>query len=348
MIADPVAATASMLDELERDPLYLPSAFWRELNEQNMRMLAADGIDNFKRSLNQNYYNWLVVRRRDQQFRHAFKDWLGQPNLAPLRTRMERDLSLRAFDAGKRYRWNWRKRLVYRLFVGFLWERMLRFDRAGIAQRIAEPEAGNPLRIWRAGKLISQDLANSIIECNLLVGELAGTAAPRVAEIGAGYGRLAQVFSATQKGSYYIFDIPPALGVAQWYLAQTLPQKKLFAFRPFENFAEIEAELAAADIAIFTANQLEKFPAGYFDAIVSISTLPEMRPDQVRRYIALMQQASRGLIFLKQWKSFTNPRDGTALNVEDYRFDPAWQLVIDQTDPVQPKFFNRVWRRRFS
>ena len=345
MIADPVTTTTSMLDELERDPLYLPSSFWRQLNEQNMSMLAADGFANFKRSLNQNYYNWLVVRPRDQQFRHALTDWLEHPSLAPLRTRMERDLRLQAFDAAKHYRWNWRKRLVYRLFVGFLWERMLRFDRAGIAAQIAEPEIGNPLRIWREGKLISQDLANSIIECNLLVEQLAGVAAPRVAEIGAGYGRVAQVFSATQRGTYHIFDIPPALGVAQWYLSRTLPQKKLFAFRPFEKFAEIEAELAEADIAIFTANQLEKFPAGYFDAIVSISTLPEMRPDQVKRYIALFQEKSRGLIFLKQWKSFTNPQDGTALEIDDYRFDPAWRLAVDRTDPVQPKFFNRVWRR---
>ena len=97
-------------------------------------------------------------------------------------------------------------------------------------QHVNEPEIGNPFRIECGGRLLSQDLASSIVECNVVADLLKDIPRPRVAEVGAGYGRLAHTYVSTLPGQYFIFDIPPALGVAQWYLEKALGPDRSFAF----------------------------------------------------------------------------------------------------------------------
>jgi hypothetical protein len=84
-----VAAT-DMAAELEADdPVFLPSAFWRDLNDKNRRMLEEEGLANFKRTVSQNYFNWLVADRKSHLFRHALRQWCRRPNLLPLLSRLE-------------------------------------------------------------------------------------------------------------------------------------------------------------------------------------------------------------------------------------------------------------------
>jgi len=187
-----------------------------------------------------------------------------------------------------------------------------------------------------------QDLANSIVEANVIADTVQGIARPRIAEIGAGSGRRAHVHTSTQPGTYMIFDIPPALIVSQWYLSRIFPDKKIFAFRTFENFEDIREELEFSDIAFFTSNQIDTFPTEYFDLILSIGTLPEMRPAQVSMYLGLFSRLSSGYIYLKQWRSWKNPLDGTNIKAEDYLIEDAWALVLDRADPINPRFVQHV------
>jgi putative sugar O-methyltransferase len=335
--------SAQMMAELQQDERFLPSAFWRDINDKNVAMLEADGLENFKRTVSQNYFNWMVDRQ-SPMFQRAYQDWRGHKTIWPWLTRIEKDIAVRLITGSVTM--DAEQRRVYRLFVGFLWQIMLRTDKYGLHRQLTEPAIGNPIKIWRGTKIITQDLANSIIEANVIVELLQSMRKrPRVAEIGAGYGRLAHVYAATQPGAYFIFDIPPALYVSQWYLTRVLPDKRIFTFRPFEDFQSVEREIAAADICFFTANQITKFPAGYFDVIVSISTLPEMRPEQIELYLNLFERLSAHHIYLKQWKSWKNSLDGTDMRVEDYLLGDDWRLSLDQTDPIVPEFFNRVWQR---
>jgi hypothetical protein len=70
-----------------------------------------------------------------------------------------------------------------------------------------------------------------------------------------------------------------------------------------------------------------------------------MRHDQVNFYLSEFAGLSRGHIFLKQFKTWKNPNDGTELSSDNYRFDSEWSLMLDRTDPVILDFFNRVWQR---
>ncbi len=55
-------AVNAMLEELRvADPVFLPSGFWADLNDKNRKMLEAEGLSNFKRTVAQNYFSWLIV-----------------------------------------------------------------------------------------------------------------------------------------------------------------------------------------------------------------------------------------------------------------------------------------------
>lgn len=345
--------SAEMMDELETAPLYLPSEFWRGINQENMAMLWNQGIENFKRTVAQNYYNWLVHKSDDPQLKRALRKSKLQSLVAPLLFGTEPDIRIQTLLHPTSVELNSEERRIYRTFVSLLWLKAQRLDRHGLARRLEEPKVGNPVRMWLRRpfgrpKPISQDLANSIIECNVVCDALPERGPnTRIAEVGAGYGRLAYVWSETQKGQYLIFDIPPALAVSQWYLPKVLPKKKCFLFRRFESFSEIEDELAEADVGFFTSNQLEKFPPGFFDMMVTISTLPEMTKEQVDNFLALFSEKTRRAIYVKQWQHWKNPRDGTDMSMNDYVLpSPDWQIALDRKDPTNPMFFNRVWQRQ--
>ena len=339
-------ALEAMISEIENsDEIFRPSQFWSGLNRKNQRMLNLEGRDGFKRTISQNYFNWLIADKAHPFFRHAFRQWVRRPNIMPFATSLREADGLRLTTSNEKFKLKFLDRHVYRLYVCFVWTIMMKFDPQGLRFKLSEPAIGNPLPIKYIGQAISQDLATSIIESNVLGNIVKGIGEPKIAEIGAGYGRLAWTFLRAFPGKYFIFDIPPALSVAQWYLEQTLGKDHVFRFRPFDRFEDISSEIADASVAFFTPNQIKFFPDRYFDATVSVSTLPEMRVDQVVYYLNEMQRLSRCGIFLKQWKTWKNPEDGTNLTNDSYKFNSDWFLSMDRDDPVIPDFFNRVWSR---
>lgn len=335
-----------MIAELEMaESVFRPGIFWTELNRKNGIMLAEEGLSNFKRTVSQNYFNWLITDRNHPLFKHAFSQWLRRPNLLPLLTRLGDTDYLRTTSGDHRIELSPAQRLTYRLYVAFVWSIMTRLDRNHLRKRVSEPTAGNPFRITSGRTLLSQDLATSILECNVLVDLTKGVASPRIAELGAGYGRVAHTYVTATGGKYVIFDIPPALAVAQWYMEQTFGSDRIFRFRHFERFEEVRSALEAASVVLCTPNQMRLFPDKYFDVTLSISSLPEMRPDQVELFVAEMQRLSSSHVFLKQFKHWRNAADGTELMADSYNFGSEWSMTLDRTDPIIFDFFNRVWTR---
>jgi putative sugar O-methyltransferase len=330
----------------ESAELYRPSRFWDSLNQVNADWLQEFGLENFKRTVSQNYFNWLIVSARDPQFRAVLRKWLRRPTARPLLARMANPDLLRT-TIGLERKFGAYQRLVYRLFVGMQWEIARRDDRLGLADRLEEPTLGNPIEITSGGRRISQDLANSIVECNAIHQACVppDVERPVVAELGAGYGRLAHVFLAGTRARYFIFDIPPALHVSQWYLSRLFPDRKIFRFRPFDRLEEVEGELRTADLAFFTPNQLERFSAPSFDVFTSISTLPEMSPPQIANYLALMARLTRAGVYLKQWRRWFNDKDEFEFTYDRLVLPEGWSMRVDRATPMQPHFQERAWVR---
>jgi len=241
-------------------------------------------------------------------------------------------------------------REVYRIAVGLLWERVRATDLFNILDSLEESEIGNPIRIWRKGKLISSDIAHSVRERNMLLESLSldGTEKSTVMEIGAGHGRLAEVFGKTTNYRYVIFDITPALYVAQWYITKLFPDEKIFSFRHFDSFKEIEQELSESRFAFFTPNQIDYFPDKYFGLSVNMNSLGEMRLDQVKNYLYHIDRLTRHGFMSRQelhYKSKNEwlegfPKETFALP------DEHWELVVDKIDDFHPHFFNQIWSRK--
>jgi hypothetical protein len=137
--------------------------------------------------------------------------------------------------------------------------------------------------------------------------------------------------------------MPPALFVSQWYLSRLFPGHKVFRFRPFEDFDDVADELAAADIAFLAPDQFYMLPDGYFDIFATISSLAEMTASQISQYLGLMCCKTRERVYIKQWREWENPLDGTQLVESDYDLMPGWRKRLSRIDSVQNLFFETVW-----
>ena len=326
--------------------IYRPGEFWDGLIAANLEMLKTEGIANFKRTVSNNYYNWLVTSLRDPQMQRALLNWVRRPTIAPLLNHLDEPAAgLRTLDQEGSYALSRSAGWRYKFFVGATWETARRDDPRGLTERLSEPEVGNPIRIRHRGRLISQDLANSIIEFTFAARSGVIREGCRVAELGAGYGRLAHVFAETSALTYCIFDIPPALAVSQWYLTSVLGADRVVPYAPGDDFATVESRLRPGVVAFFTPDQMEMFPDGWFDCTHTISTLPEMPARQAAQYLKLLAAKSRRAIFLKQWRQWRNVVDDVDLREQDYGFPEPWHLVERRIDPVQPAFFNQLWLR---
>ena len=347
-------AIAQMRQEMDVAPAVdRPSAFWKEMGEVNERVLDWSGEANFKRTLNQNYFNFIPIAADDARMvrmRRLVRDFaattreyaIDDPDCDPS-SWISFYPDYYIFKEPDRAN----KLAFYREYLSLMYEYALRRDRSGLLSELEEPKLGNPIRVYRNGKLISQDLVNSVRERNsILAGmEPQGGTHFNLAELGAGYGRLGYIMLKTTGCRYFVFDIPPALYLSQWYLTTLFPKRRAFRFRHFEAFEEIEGELAEADIAFFTPNQLAKFPATYFDVFASISSIHEMRRDQISHYMALMGRTTKSTLYLKQQKDYVNPIDNLVIGKDDYPVPAGWAPSRERFDLINPGFFERIYRR---
>jgi len=363
-------AIMAIRDELyaARD-IYRPSKLWEFFNEVNLEQLRSGGIHAFKRSINQNYFNFIPISLGDPQLRRLLRWWLAHPSLSACRlTVVDPDREPRTgrllpparrtfvlgrtlaakipvlgeliLASGRRIQLG-----LYRWLIALLWDYVEAHDRTGLATRLGEPRLGSPLESYRNGRLVSQDLAHSILECNSILNEIGPQPDGqrlRIAEVGAGYGRLGYVLLHALPCQYVVFDIPPGLYMSQWYLGTLFPSKRLFRFRHFDSFAEIADELAQADIAFFSANQIELLPQGYFDLTINISSLHELRPDQIDNMLGQIYRITRRFVYLKQYKEYLNPYDGLKLLEDSYRLAPGWRHRYYRDDGVDARFFETL------
>lgn len=334
------------------DPLYQPSKFWDMLNEKNTWSIKRN-IHLFKRSINNNYFQWLPGSFEDVQVRNLVKFWHQHLSLIPIEV---------VSDSGAGYDTERVKEVndywpfdnpsyptFYSFFVGLLWYYAACNDAVRLHERLEEPQLGGPLPIRHGARLISQDLANSLQEWSrvqTLTQARVLPDRPRILELGAGYGRLAYVFLTAQRCRYVIVDIPPALMIAKWYLTSLFPTLKVFGFRRFSDYALVAADIEAADICFLTSNQLALLPTGFADVSVAISSLHEMRFDQIANYKALLEEKTRSVIYFKHWTRWTNPSDGITVAREDFLLGDGWQLVLDCPHPIHDEMTELGFLRR--
>lgn len=316
--------------------IYLPSKFWDDLNRKNLEQLQTQGLENLKRTVAQNYFTWVVGIRSDQ-FRFLARQMQIQDWGAVLTS-----IPKNSADTGL----GWFKHFQLCVFTRMLWLFALRSDVLGLLNSIDEPAFGNPFPIRLGDRLISQDLANSVLELYSMNESRSWNAdnTETVCELGAGYGRTAYAFMKARPGcKYIIVDIPPALYVSQRYLTEVLPDKRIAPFCSNLDEVQLRDMIAESDLIFLLPHQAEMLTDKSIDLFINISSLHEMTMDQVSAYFGLIDRKTRGRLYLKQWKRFFNAKDNLTISESDYPYPERWRLRFSRTTPAQPSFFEAVY-----
>ena len=74
------------------------------------------------------------------------------------------------------------------------------------------------------------------------------------------------------------------------------------------------------------------------DFTVSISSLHEMRHEQIAHYLDLVARKTRFGVYFKQWRQWTNPSDDIEVGRADFLLPAPWLLVLDEPHAVQDAF----------
>ena len=318
-----------------------PSKYWIELNRMNLAQLQQHGYENFKRTIALNYFTFVRILPWDSQFIFLLR------HLPP---RVSFDCLRRALSAPKHNyfsAFNWIQSLLYNFLTLASWEYSRNAVRHPGLLALREPAEGNPALIAdRSGALISQDLANSVIEVSVM--DLPLSPGSVILELGAGYGRDAYAILATNPGiKYLVVDIAPALWVAETYLRHQFPDLRIFFYRNFERFDEIEKEFLECDIAFFLSTQLCQLPNGVADLIINVSSLHEMRLEQISFYFSQFDRLLKegGSFYFKQWKRGAVPFENVVIHQRDYPIPRNWVCELSREAPIQSKFFEERYRK---
>lgn len=352
----------AMNNELKINPIYLPGEAWDIASNTHIQLLEKYGVENFKRTVSHGYQNWFMCSLYDPQVKQLLKtihtNFTCDPWINTIETPDHVGNHENAYGTQPTkyfenpvYRLAYpEEREIYRIAVGLLWEEVRKNDPFRLLDSLTESEIGNPIRIWRNGKLISSDLAHSLKERNMLLtaNQLIGRENLVVGELGAGHGRLAEIFGRTTNYRYFIFDITPAIYVAQWYIKRLFPEEKIFEFRHFDKYEEVKDEISKCRFAFFTSNQIEKLPDNYFDIFINMNSLAEMRQDQVKNFISQINRLTT-LSFLSRQELTTKSSNPWLVpnTKEDFSMPiDEWETIVDKPDDFHNFFFVQIWRKK--
>ncbi len=332
-----------MYETLLKSPeAYHPSKLWLYFMVIHTFQLETGGIENFKRTLNNNYFNWTT-------------DWNVQPQIQALKEALhwsDNDLlhaekSVNDISTAKPEGYTNEEWREYTQLLCLLWEFAVNNDRLEILKNLKEPMLGNPIGICYKDNFITQDLCNSVVEVNTIMEFV--TSKPgeklRIMELGAGHGRVANVLlHAAPNIQVVIVDIPPTLYVSQWYLTSLYPGHRIFKFRDFSDYNEIKQEFEASSIAFLSPAQVELLPDRTFDVFINISSLHEMNPGQISMWFDHIDRLCKGLFYTKQWFESDNYFDGIVIRREDYPVKPHWKELLNRTNLIYPRLFETIYK----
>ena len=313
----------------------LPSRYWEELNKKNLKQLADSRYENFKRTVAMNYFTFIVTPWNHQS-RFLMR---SLPVVQAVR------IFVSTLFAPRHELFKWYRSIYYNLLTKLLWAYVERNDADGLLERLHEPLAGNPPRVFQDERLISQDLANSFLEyLSVMKSDVESSEISTIMELGSGYGRTAYVYLTLHPDCRYILvDIPPALYVCEKYLMDVFKDRKIFPFRPFERYDDIKEEYENADIVFLMPHQLDLLPDKSVDLFINISSLHEMRMDQIRYYFKVMEKLTRRYFYTKQWKESTIPYENVVIRQADYPVGENWRQIYARECNVQDQFFEALY-----
>jgi putative sugar O-methyltransferase len=337
-IIDQIDSISSLLSQHGERDLYGPAAFWESLGEKHKGLIREHGFRSFKRTINFEYHQWGLRSLQDSKIKSLCFELLRN-------YRIPYGFMCAKIDAQSVAGVEQINPSAYAVFMGLLWQYALLKDQLGCLDICNEPLLGEPIPVTFKGKLISQDLATSSLELNRIAKHVDMSKIKKVAEIGAGYGRLAYLMMIRfPRLEYYIFDIPPALVMSQNYLAATLGDSAVE--RCNGGVAVMEESSGRPKVKACLPHQLELFSDDYFDLAINISSFDEMAPEQVENYFSLIDKKCRGWFYIKGHEKAPHWCEVSGGGLTELPYPATWELIYDGKDPFSPTFIERIYSLR--
>ncbi len=319
------AELRTMILDYQRSAGNQASKFWIRGGDRHIRQLLGSGYENFKQTLAFKYFTWAADRNHHQM------DFLME-NLSP-------EIVTQAKARGGSSQ--------FYTITFLLWEYALKQGLGEILKSLSEPTEGNPLSVSIDGREMSQDLINSVLEYDSIMNSTPPIQINTVMEIGAGYGRTAFVFlKLLPRIRYIIVDIPPALYVSQRYLSGQFSDRKIFRYRNFASFYEIEGEFNTSQVAFLMPHQLAMIPDKSIDIVAAIDSLHEMKKDTIAYYFSAANRIADKFFYFKCWKNTNNTLDNVALQERDYPIPSQWNKIYSRECRVQVEYFEALYAVR--
>ncbi len=219
-------------------------------------------------------------------------------------------------------------------------------DKWGLLGRLEEPALGSGDSVVEGGKRLSLDFLQSVDEFYRIQDALGFKPDDRVVfcEVGAGYGRLADVvLSAMPNASYLIFDLPESLVLSQYYLTARHPGRRA-ALYP-ESAAVLASEnLKDYGLVFGVPSLLKTLPKKSVDVFVNVYSFMEMSRPQIDAYFALIADREMGALFLKQHEREINLLDKTLNDRGTYPIPTGWTKLYEGTSALYADVFEAVYQ----
>ena len=334
--------------EANKFPEFMPNDFWKDKEKDTSIFFSRDNFKSFKRHYGHVLSNF-IGGRFPEDFQELFKFIMKMGDNQILSDAHE-DLDVRHIesifnatptnrpqDAHATFK-------QYVLHTSAMWRMAVYLDEAKNLTRVSESLIGNPYRIRFNGRLISQDLARSVTEYNLLSKYINSTSKSRVLEIGAGYGRLGEVFHQLSDVQYIIVDIMPSIFVSRFYLERRHPKSKILDFRDIAKIGRLPDNFEEYDFIFLTPNQLKYLPDESVDMVININSFMEMSWTAVDSYFSEIDRLSNGFLYTKQWFRNLNKKGVELFSKRNYPIKEHWKLVREQRDQLHIKFFEQIWK----
>ena len=164
-----------------------------------------------------------------------------------------------------------------------LYNHIKKIDTLDLLNKIQESEKGNPQQIKIKENDYSWDWLQAIEEFYSIINEfkIDTTKHITICEIGAGYGRLAEVFLKVFKNvKYIIVDIEPTLDLAKWYL----DDKRVVCINPYDK-------------------NFPKALKSKIDLFINVDSFQEMGSGIIANYFDIMIRTGYKYIYLKNAES---------------------------------------------
>ena len=297
------------------------SKYWKHLIHSHVKMISVNGVENYGTSVAMNYFTWK---------------YLNQRQLEKLMINIKAISPLYKMHDGMTFNESIEHNLIVDLLHKYVTEKPHLHEILNSHKFIGFLDGNSPY-IELEERYITQDLLNTLVEYDFYSRTFKDVEHPRVLEIGAGSGRTIDlILNLHPSTKYIVVDIPPASYLAKLRIQRAHPDAVI---RICRTRIELEPLLESEDfnVVFIPPSLVCHLPDGYFDMMLAVDCLHEMKIETRIKYAELATRVSN-FLYVKIWENAYIPVDRERIDASDfprYGFSPNWK-VLAQGNSVFP------------